>query len=205
MVYDPVVATDVELLERWRNGDRKAGDELLQRHFESLYRFFRNKAGDHAEDLVQRTLTASLAAPAQFRGDASFRTYLFRIARNELYRHFKRGRREFDPLERSVADLDASMTSKVAARRSHEALLAALRRLPLDLQIVLELHYWEGLSMTELAEVLEIPAGTAKSRIRRARAALREILPQFLEPGADVETSVENLEAWARSLRGAVE
>src|SRR6185436_6575853 len=71
---------DAELLSAWRGGDEKAGAELFERHFEALFRFFRNKAGDQAEDLVQETFLACLSGPA-FRGEASFRTYLFTVAR----------------------------------------------------------------------------------------------------------------------------
>ncbi len=199
------MSDDAELLVRWREGDRQAGDTLLRRHFPALFRFFRNKVGDQADELIQRTLTACLAAPEQYRGDASFRTYLFRIARHELYRYFKRGRRDLDPLEQSVADLDASMTEWMAGRRAREALLVALRRLPLDLQIVLELHYWEGLTMFELAASLEIPPGTAKSRIRRAREALLEVLPEVMEQGARLECTLEDLDEWVAGVRAMLE
>ncbi len=196
---------DDELLKRWRDGDRQAGDVLLRRHFPALFRFFRNKVGHQADELIQRTLTACLAAPAQYRGDASFRTYLFRIARHELYRYFKRDRPQMDPLEQSVADLDASMTEWVAGQRAREALLLALRRLPLDLQIVLELHYWEGLTMFELASALEIAPGTAKSRIRRAREALLRILPQIMEQGGSLECTLDDLDQWVASVRGILD
>ena len=80
-------------------------------------------------------------------------------------------------------------------------LLAALRHLPLELQLILELHYWEDLSTSEMAEVVGIPQGTVKSRLRRAR---EQLTAQIAAHDADptlIQTTLQNLEGWARELR----
>src|SRR5690348_15253612 len=77
---------DIALLEQWRNGDPSAGEALFQRHFDSIYGFFETKCETEADELVQATFTACLRARDQFRKESSFRTYLFTIARHELYR-----------------------------------------------------------------------------------------------------------------------
>ena len=140
---------------------------LLQRHFRSLYRFFRNKVGPDADDLIQATMLAIVKGRDGFREECSFRAYLFIVARHELYRFLRREappHEAFDPATASI--LDARPTpSRVAGARAEQALLLdALRSIPVDFQTALELHYWEGLSMTELADALEIPVGTAKTR-----------------------------------------
>ena len=80
-VADP----DMALLEQWRAGDREAGQALFARHFREIYRFFEYRVGGDADDLAQRTFLACVTARDQFRGLSSFRTFLFAIARNELY------------------------------------------------------------------------------------------------------------------------
>ncbi len=198
---------DRALIEAWRAGDARAADTLLRRYFDPLWRFFRNKVDEHAEEMIQRTMTALLKAREQFRGESSFRTYLFRIARSELFRFYRERERAADRLDFdavSVADMGASPSS-VAARREHErALLIALRRIPLESQIVLEWHYWEELKMTEIAEALGVPLGTAKSRLRRAREQLEEALRQTIESREQLNSTLQNLEGWARQLRAAV-
>ena len=77
---------DKALLEAWRTGDAEAGQSLFERHFDSVYGFFETKCAPDADELVQATFLAILRAKDQFRGDSSFRTYLFTIARHELYR-----------------------------------------------------------------------------------------------------------------------
>src|SRR5687767_9859628 len=103
-----MAATDVELLEAWRGGDKPAGVELFERHFDAIYRFFRSKVDDAAEDLTQQTFLGCVRGKQVFRGDASFRTYLYTIARNRLYTHI-RDRQRRDAVveigEQSVADL----------------------------------------------------------------------------------------------------
>ncbi|MEX1364934.1 MAG: RNA polymerase subunit sigma-70, partial [Nannocystaceae bacterium] len=64
---------DFELLDRWRGGDVVAGNELLKRHFDALYRFFTNKLSDHADDLIQATMMACVRGRDSFRKECGFR------------------------------------------------------------------------------------------------------------------------------------
>jgi RNA polymerase sigma factor (sigma-70 family) len=82
--------TDLELLASWRDGDTKAGNALFDRYFDALFRFFRNKVQEGAEDLVQQTFLALVQSRDRFRGDSSFRTYLFTAARSKLYNYLER-------------------------------------------------------------------------------------------------------------------
>ena len=200
---------DLELLEHWRGGDEAAGRDLFERHFNSIYRFFRAKIGEAAEDLTQQTFMAAVKGRERFEGRASFRTYLFSIARFRLYNHVRdRGRRAKieDPDgvgERSIIDhgLD-SPSAVIAAAEESRLLLRALRHLPLDLQIALELHYWEDLRVAEIAEVLDKPEGTIKRRLQRARAKLEETIRAMAEDPALADSTIGDIAGWAARLRG---
>ncbi|MEM7152065.1 MAG: sigma-70 family RNA polymerase sigma factor [Myxococcota bacterium] len=195
---------DARLLARWRAGDEQAGRALLMRHFRPLCRFFRNKAGDSVEELIQRTMLACLENAQRLREATSFRAYLFSIARHELFAHFRRLRRdELDTSLHSVHDLQPSCGTVIARKQDEAQLLEALRRLPLELQVTLELYYWEGLRYAELAEVLGVHRETIKSRLRRAKELLRQTLA---EPGGGdwAEASAEQLDDWAQALREQV-
>jgi RNA polymerase sigma factor (sigma-70 family) len=195
--------SDAELLAAWRAGERTAGEQLFARHVHRVLRFFRTKAAAQSEDLVQRTFLACVRSRDAVREGTSFRSYLFSIARNELFRHLGRSvAREFDPLTVSVAELRTSPSDALLRAERNAGLLAALCRLPLELQIAVELHYWEGLSIGELADVLGIPGGTVKTRLFRARALMRDTLADAKTPGAD--NDFEDLDAWARALRDDV-
>ena len=167
--------SDTELLDAWRSGDESSGQALFKRHFSSLYRFFRNKVGDDSDDLIQRTFLAALKGIDGFRGHSSFRTYLFVIARHELYRYLRgrhRDRERFDPEHETLEGLAPSPSSDAARAELETIVLEALRRISVDMQVALELHYWEDLTTRELAETLEVPESTVKSRIQRGRVAL---------------------------------
>jgi RNA polymerase sigma factor (sigma-70 family) len=197
------MADDFALLEAWRDGDLQAGSQLFDRHFESIHRFLRNKVGDDTDEVMQRTLLACVETRDRFRGASSFRTYLFGVARLELLAHYRR-RRKFDShvdLEsRSFFDLDPSPSTVVARHMEQKILHEALRRLPIDLQIALELHYWENMSATEVATVLEIPAGTVKSRLRRGKEMLKDIMDGLALSKPALESTLGDLEGWARAL-----
>jgi RNA polymerase sigma-70 factor (ECF subfamily) len=195
---------DVELLRAWGDGDDAAGNALVRRHFATLYRFFRSKVSENAADLAQATFLAALEAKDRFRGEASFRVFLLAIARRQLFNHYRRSRPHgplTDVAETSVHAL-AGSPSKILARRDEQTLTpASMRRLPLDLQICLELFYWERRKQSEMAMILDIPEGTVKSRLNRARNELRGWIERLAdEPGLGARTS-DNFERWARSVR----
>ncbi|MFO7564190.1 MAG: sigma-70 family RNA polymerase sigma factor [Enhygromyxa sp.] len=197
--------SDVELLEAWAGGDRAAGEALFERHFEAVARFFRNKlpADTAHEDLIQQTFLGCVEARDRFRGEASFRSFLFAIAHRQLSKHWRsRSRDRLDFQTVSVFELDASPSAAFARDQRQQHLLLALRRIPLDSQVALELHYWESLTAAEVGEVLGIPLGTAKTRLRRARQLLEAEL-RALDGGlVRADPTGTRLDTWAKQLRG---
>ncbi len=194
-------APDSALLERWRAGDAQAGNALFRRHFKALNRFFRNKVDEGVEDLLQNTFLACVEGRDKFRGRSSFRTYLFAIARYQLYAHFRKRGRAADFTTASVVDMGSSPSRVVARKEEQRVLLRALRSIPVDYQIALELTYWEELKGHELAEILDVPTNTIRSRVWRARRALRRALEQQRAPDAVRRSTMSNIDEWARSLR----
>ena len=195
---------DVTLLLAWRAGDKGSGNRLLRRHFEAIYCFFATKVDDPA-DLTQRTFLACVEANERFRGDSSVRTWIFAIARRTLFNHYRsldrsRGHRG-DLGQRSAVDLGPSPSKVLAGRDEQKLLVVALRSLPLEMQITLELHYWEAMKLQDIAVVLDIPPGTVKSRLARARTQLREAVVVLAESPRLREDTLERLEHWARAVR----
>ena len=195
---------DEALLQAWRAGDREAGNALMRRYYPAVLRFFELKCAHVADDLTQRTFLACATAGERFRGDASFRAYLFGIARIKLLEHTRQARRRPVRIGDEPAAVDLTgLTTLVARRREHLLLLQALAALPADALIPLQLYYWEGLPTNEIAAVLEVPQSTVTSRLHRARQALRESLARLQQPGpgSTVPTpSDDELAAWARAL-----
>lgn len=201
--------SDLELLQQWRGGDRTAGNALFTRHFRSLFRFFRTKVADEiAEDLTQVSFLACVDGRDKFRGASSFRTYLFAVGRNQLFMHFrKKGRADSDSVfgTVSILDLGAGPSTVVAAKAEQRLLLRALRRIPVDFQIAIELYYWEGVSTAEIAVVLEVPEGTVRSRLTRARAHLSTQMRALAESAELAESTIADFEQWAKSLKAGLE
>lgn len=173
-----VVDDDLAMLQRWRDGDRRAGEELCARHFDEIYRFFEHKIPGDADDLTQQTFLACVKARDQFLGRSSFRTYLFSIARNELFMRLRRTpKAEHVDLEvSSLAELVSSPSKQLGKHQELAQVRAALRQLPVEQQVLLEFHYWHDLDAAALAELFETSPGTIRVRLLRARRALRERL-----------------------------
>ena len=198
------MADDLELAQRWRDGDAQAGGVLFERHYASIERFFRNKVNSGIEDLIQRTFLLAVESRDRFRGASSYRTYLFGIAYNVLRDHYRAARRERERLDfghDSVADLAPGASTLLRGVEERAELLAALRSIPLDFQVVLELYYWEQLDQRAIADALGIPHGTARSRIRLGKQKLVAALEAMARDGAAVHDTLTNLDQWARELR----
>jgi RNA polymerase sigma factor (sigma-70 family) len=178
-------AEDSTLLEAWRAGDRDAGDDLLRRHFLSVFRYFSSHPGVDAEEMTQRTFEACIAARDRVRDQ--FVAYLFGIARNQLLREWERKGYRGEPVSPSnvsLRDLRTSPSMRVAKLDEQMLFAKGLATLPREFASVLELFFWEDRSIQEIADKLGIAAGTVKSRLHRGKALLRtwlDAVPQSAE------------------------
>ena len=200
-----LVDDDAVLFDLWAAGDRDAGDRLLRRHFPTVFKFLRNKVQSGVEDLIQATFLACVQAKHRYRRESSFRAFLLGLARLELFGHYRRIHRD-QRIEGGVTalrDLGTSPTAVMVQHEEQRALLEAMVSIPLDLQIVLELFYWQKLTSAELGVVLEIPAGTVRSRLRRAKEALIEQIPLVTSDARVREALHADLDAWASSLHAS--
>ena len=202
--------SDGELLEAWQSGDREAGNHLVDRHFDAITRFFRNKVcgDDDVAELVGQTFLGCTSGKDRFRGDASVRQYLYAIAHNVLRKYirnrYKRLSEHVDFAAVCVQDVDpASPSSIIAHKREAQSLVQALREIPVEDQVVLELMYFEGLSGSELAGVLGLPEGTVRGRLARGKQRLRERVAALLAraPAQAGAVTPELLDVWALELR----
>jgi RNA polymerase sigma factor (sigma-70 family) len=200
---------DRSLLQAWSTGDRRSGQQLFARYHKPLTRFFINKVQtlDEVEDLVQRCFLAAIESSSRFRGQSSVRTWLFGIGRNLLRQHYEARRRhasDGDAEQLSVADFDVPGASTWLRGKAEQLLLLrALRRLPIETQVALELFYWEELTAAEIGEVLGMPEGTTRSKLRKAKAGLRDAIAMLAKDSVERESTVSNLDGWAADLRTA--
>lgn len=186
------------LIERSRKGDRTAFDELVRRHQKRAYRYAYKLCHDpeEAADVVADTFVRMFKAIVMFKGEASFTTWMYRIALNCAYdarrkrlRHFAESldapvSTEEGPLEMQFASPEASPLQIVEKAERSECMESAMQEIPELYRRMLVLYHGETRSYEEIAEMLRVPIGTVKSRINRARRALRTRLsetdPQFL-------------------------
>jgi RNA polymerase sigma factor (sigma-70 family) len=170
----PSMTTDEELMMEFQRGSSEAFEELFQRHREAVYRFFRRRLLDaaRAEDLAQETFLAVIGGVARYEPRALVRTYLFGIAFNVLaVERRKRARESCDPVGVTDPPVDADPEASLCVRQAVEKLDAGDRE-------ILMLREYEQLSYTEIAELLRIPVNTVRSRLFRARMALRSLLDE---------------------------
>jgi RNA polymerase sigma factor (sigma-70 family) len=196
--------SDEALFDAWRAGDQHAGAALVSRHYESIARFFAHRLGADSEDLVQDTFVGLQRSLERFRHDCSVRIYLFKIARNQLLmalRNRVRDRDRFDPGETTMAAIDPSPTALLAESDDQKLLVAALRSLPIDVQIMLELHYWEHMKIHEIAVVLDMNVNTIKARMKRGRERLYEEMERLADSNDQLQTTMHRISGWVAELR----
>ncbi len=185
-------ARESELVERARLGDREAFDELMEAHLPRVWRVaYRIVRHDQdAEDVVQETFLAAFRTIPAFRQEAKLSTWLTRIATsralNHLDRSAERVRRAGRPIELRPSELELGVPEPVATgpsplqaleRKELAArLVECLDRLPGPWRSVLALREGEGLSYEEIAATMDLNLGTVRSRLARARVALRDCI-----------------------------
>lgn len=209
------------LLEAARTGDPAALEALLERYQPRVYRFGMKMCRDQedAEDVLQETLIAMARTIGDFRGASSVTTWLYTIARSFCIK--KRRKSEFAPdhiesldTEDGVVALrlrDAGRTpeEEAAGRQVQEALESAITSLDSKYREVLILRDIEGLTAREVAEVLDISVAASKSRLHRARVAVRdEIMPLLdlpeVAPAAASTGCPDVLTLFSMSLEGEI-
>jgi RNA polymerase sigma-70 factor (ECF subfamily) len=200
--------SDVELVSAYRDGNRRAGEQLVDRYYAKVLNFCRSKAPNAANDITQRSFMACFERLDGLRDAAAFRSFLFGIVCNKIREHYRASRREGDKLDFgtvSSIDLDPSPTGLRAAQDEQRLMLDALRSIPLEYQMVLELFYWEDMGGAEIAQILDLPLGTAKTRLRRGRQLLEEQLAALADSPRLLERTATDLDAWARKLRELID
>jgi len=190
---------DAELVARWLSGDDEAFARLVRGHEQAVFRLLYRMLGsrEEAEDASQEAFLSLHRHGRRFRREARFSTFLYRVAANAaLNRRRSLGRarrrtRELALSQATGADLPAAPRDPEDAAQGGEVQLQvqqALQELPEDLRVAVVLYDIEGQSYRDIAEILEIPEGTVKSRIHRARQGLRELLqPVVGTPSAGEE------------------
>lgn len=181
-------ASEAELVRRAQNGDRAAFAGLVAEHQQFVYTLALRAVGSaqEAEDIAQEAFVRAWTALPHFRGQARFRTWLYRIVTNLCYNRLPRLRRDLSALDSEEAgDLpdevwaDPAEGVEVAERRAF--LHRQIEALPESYRVLVTLRFHEELSYEEIATVLSLPLGTVKTGLFRARARLREALREFEE------------------------
>jgi len=178
--------TDRALVRAWRAGDDSAGEVLVREHYAIVRRFFASKTPEALDDLVQSTFLSCVRSQNPLKPGVRFRAMILGFARVELLRYLRKRRR----LERRMGAIrqrrhevapPTSPSGVIARNEKHVRLRAAVDDLALPLRLTVELRYFEGLSVSEVADSLGIAQGTVKSRLSRARKLIR----RELGPGSD--------------------
>ena len=176
-----------------QGGDRGALDQLLRRHYDRVHAVCRRITGHEADaaDAAQDAMIAIVRNLDRFDGRSSFGTWAYRIATNASLDELRRRKRRPVPTpsdddEHSYREpADPHSGERVEAIGDHLALDAALRTLSDEFRLPVVLRDVADLDYAEIAEVLDIPAGTVKSRIARGRAALAKALSPQAGPTDD--------------------
>ena len=200
---------EIDLLRKAQHGDRASYGQLVVAYQDRLYNALLRLVGDpeEARELTQEAFTRGLMKLSSFRGDASPYTWLFRIAVNLAISHLRKvqrhrvfsldapprngnGRHDDDQASSLVDRMSTTGTlggspadlppDDLERKELHGQVLAALGRLDAEYRAVLVMRDIEGFDYQQMADVLGLPLGTLKSRLFRARLALRDELRAYL-------------------------
>ncbi len=186
------------LVERAKTGDREAFGRLVDEYKDRIYSYVCRMLGDpyEAEDVTQEAFVRAYRSLPRFRGASSFHTWLYRIASNLAIDVVRRRRRAEatvsldEPLDsddgeydREIPDESGGPEDSSTTRETQVAVRRAIMDLPEKLRDVMILYELQGESYEDIAEILDVPLGTVKSRLFNARSRLKESLQYLVETG----------------------
>lgn len=171
--------SELQLIQRWRSGDRNAANELFLRYAPLLRGFFARRVTRNVDELVQRTFLSCVQGIERFEARSTFRTYVFGIAQHQLLMSLRSEARPTgsEQVQRTLPE--ESPSQLLAVKEEQRLLLTALFSVSPEFRSVLKMFYWDGQSIEEIAERLGAPTGTVKSRLARGRARLKEKVMTF--------------------------
>jgi RNA polymerase sigma-70 factor, ECF subfamily len=188
--WDGPVEQDLQLVKRCLTGEDSAWEQLLREHNRKIYSLcyrFTGQTGE-AEDLTQEVFIKVFQTLASYdAAQGSFSTWLNRVARNHLVDHYRRTRKDrvTSSLEDETAGIEGKPSgeeqpmARLEARERRELLQTALGRLSPDMREAVILRDFQDLDYDEIAQVLQVPQGTVKSRINRGRLELAKVIKRM--------------------------
>jgi RNA polymerase sigma-70 factor (ECF subfamily) len=172
--------SDSRLVAEARNGSEKAFRKLVERYQPMAFAVVRGVLGDRrdVEDVVQDVFIRVYRGLSGFRGDAKLSTWMYAIARNEAVNASRRRDPTSEPLEDVVIESreDARPDEEYRRKAQREDLERCLSELDRDFRVALELRYMGEMSYEEIAEAMELPLGTVKTYIHRAKIELKRVM-----------------------------
>ncbi len=190
---------DSELIRAIINGDREAFESLVLRYEKSVCNLIHSitRNPSYVDDLAQEIFWRVYLNLKRFKGKSSFKTWLYRIAVNECLKELKQAA-SFSKFKARLKDEKKGLSlipdsekfdlDEILLKSEEQAKIRELvNSLPLLHRLILSLHYYEGLSIKEIAQILNCPSGPIRSRLHNARNKLKELLLPFIrESGGNV-------------------
>lgn len=168
--------TEADLIAACKAGRREGFEEMVARHYDRILRLAYAMAGpEAAADLAQETFLAAVQSIGRFRGDSGLGTWLVSILRNQYFLHLRgQKKRRCASLEGEADRLPAPTADSIEP--SVREILDRVKDLPEELRTALVLFYVDGLSYEEIAQAMECPVGTVRSRLFAARERLKKLV-----------------------------
>jgi RNA polymerase sigma-70 factor (ECF subfamily) len=191
----PLLPDDKTLIQLCKQGDRDAFDELMRRYEKRVFNFAYRMSGsyDDASDVTQEAFLRVFNSIGTFRGDAVFTTWLYRIVRNVFLDERKRAKTHLQTSLEEYIELDENSVAKqiedddptpdqlIEGKERNQLLQDAIQSLPEYQRMMMILYHTQSKSYEEISQIMNLPIGTVKSRLNRARLALKEKLEPLRE------------------------
>lgn len=203
----PSAHTDLDLLLGWRHGDTRMGAELYDRHKTAVTNLFRRNVQSTQDipDLVQQTFLACVHAKNDPEIAGTVRGYILGIAFHTMTAFFRRAR---TTLALNLAHAQGTTLESIEPDPEYiltlgdeqRLLMKAIRRIPMEYQVIIELSYWEDIRCDQIAEILRIPRGTVRSRLQRGRVALAKTLAALADSPDLLAATTMSMSAWQHGI-----